>query len=220
LKRAWRVGFHGPLDTHGLRKTWKVDFHRTIHYISASMSEATRILDRAREGDIKAREELLALVYEELRQLAAHWMARERAGQTIQPTALVHEAWLRLVGSGDQVWQNRAHFFAAAAEAMKRILIDRARQKSALKRGANAEHIDLDHVNVAVEANEETLVRVNEALEKLVAQDPQAAELIKLRFFVGLSYEEASELLGISERSAKRCWAFARAWLYRELSRP
>ena len=184
------------------------------------MSEATRILDRAREGDIKAREELLALVYEELRQLAAHWMARERAGQTIQPTALVHEAWLRLVGSGDQVWQNRAHFFAAAAEAMKRILIDRARQKSALKRGANAEHIDLDHVNVAVEANEETLVRVNEALEKLVAQDPQAAELIKLRFFVGLSYEEASELLGISERSAKQCWAFARAWLYRELSRP
>ena len=170
------------------------------------------------QGDPKAADQLLPIVYEELRKLAAARMANEVQGHTLQPTALVHEAWLRLVQAGDQTWQNRGHFFAAAAEAMRRILIDLARRKHALKRGAGAERIDLDRVDIAVEADEETLLRVNDALEKLTAEDAQAAELVKLRFFVGLDYEEAAQTLGISERSAKQCWSFARAWLYHELS--
>src|SRR5262249_48134923 len=133
---------------------------------------------------------------------------------------LVHEAWLRLVREGERTWQNRAQFFAAAAEAMRRILIERARRKHALKRGAGAERIDLDRVDVALEADADTLIRVNEELEKLRVQDSQAAEVVKLRFFAGLDYVEAAKTLGISERSAKRCWTFARVWLYRELSRP
>jgi len=181
------------------------------------MSAATVLLDRATQGEAQAAQELLPLVYAELRKLAAARMAGELGTHTLQPTALVHEAWLRLVGSEQQAWKNRAHFFAAAAEAMRRILIDRARRKKALKRGARAAHIDLDRVDAAVEADEETLLQVNEALEKLAAQDPQSAELVKLRFFVGLDYSEAAEALGISQRTAKRCWTFARAWLYREL---
>ena len=163
---------------------------------------------------------LLPLVYEELRRLAAARMSQETGTQTLQATALVHEAWLRLVSEGDRTWQNRAQFFWAAAEAMRRILIDRARRKHALKRGGGAERIDLDRVDVALEADADTLIRVNEALEKLAVEDAQAAALVKLRFFIGLDYAEASQTLGISERSAKRCWSFARAWLYRELSRP
>jgi RNA polymerase sigma factor (TIGR02999 family) len=182
------------------------------------VSDVTRLLGAIDQGDPKAADQLLPLVYEELRKLAVARMANEVPGHTLQPTALVHEAWLRLVQAEDQTWQNRGHFFAAAAEAMRRILIDRARRKHALKRGGGAGRIDLDRVDVAVEADEETLLRVNEALEKLVAKDAQAAELVKLRFYVGLGYEEAAQTLGISERSAKRCWSFARAWLYRELS--
>src|SRR5438105_7344897 len=182
-----------------------------------AMSAVTVILDRATQGEAQAAQELLPLVYAELRKLAPARMADELGTQTLQPTALVHEAWLRLVGSEQQAWKNRAHFFAAAAEAMRRILIDRARRKQALKRGARAAHIDLDRVDAAVEADEETLLQVNEALEKLAAKDPQSAELVKLRFFVGLDYSEAAEALGISQRTAKRYWTFARAWLYREL---
>ena len=177
----------------------------------------TQILNTAGSGDPQAAEKLLPLVYEELRKLAAARMADERDTSTLQPTALVHEAWLRLVGSEQPAWTNRAHFFAAAAEAMRRILIDRARRKQALKRGARAERIDLDRVDVAIEADANSLLLINEALEKLATQDPQCAELVKLRFFVGLDYAEAAQALGISERSAKRCWTFARAWLYREL---
>lgn len=184
------------------------------------VSDVTSILDRARQGDAKAGEELLPLVYEELRKLAAARMANEAAGHTLQPTALVHEAWLRIVSEGDRTWQNRAQFFAAAAEAMRRILIDRARRKLALKRGAGAERIDLDQLDLALETAPDTLLRVNEALDKLATQDAQAAEVVKLRFFVGMDYTEAARTLGISERTAKRCWSFARAWLYRELSRP
>ena len=183
------------------------------------VKEAAHVLDEAQPGGPKAAKELLPLVYEELRKLAAARMAHEPGTQTLQATALVHEAWLRLVGEGDRTWQNRAQFFAAAAEAMRRILVDRARRKHALKRGAGAERIDLDRVDVATEADADTLIRVSEAVEKLTAQDPQAAQLVKLRFFVGLDYVEAAETLGISERSAKRCWSFARAWLFRELSR-
>ena len=178
----------------------------------------TRILDRVNQGDSQAADKLLPLVYAELRNLAASKMADERQTSTLQPTALVHEAWLRLGGSDQPPWQNCAHFFAAAAEAMRRILIDSARRKQALKRGARPEHIDLDRVDVAVEADEESLLAIDEALGKLAVQDPRSAELVKLRFFVGLSYKEAAKALSISERSAKRHWTFARAWLYRELS--
>jgi RNA polymerase sigma factor (TIGR02999 family) len=183
------------------------------------VSEVTQILESVHQGDSMAAEELLPLVYDELRKLAAARMAQESETSTLQPTALVHEAWLRLVGSEQKAWKNRGHFFAAAAEAMRRILIDNARRKQALKRGARTERLDLDRIDVAVEADEESLLLINEALEKLAVQDPQGAELVKLRFFIGLSYEEAAQVLGISERSAKRCWTFARAWLYRELSR-
>jgi RNA polymerase sigma factor (TIGR02999 family) len=182
------------------------------------LKNATQILSAAAQGDPRAAEELLPLVYDELRKLAAARMAAESEGHTLQPTALVHEAWLRLVGSEQQDWQNRAHFFAAAAEAMRRILIDNARRKLARKRGARAERIDLDRVDVAAETDAESLLVINEAIEKLAVQDPQSAELVKLRFFAGLNYEEAAKALGISERSAKRCWTFARAWLYRELA--
>jgi RNA polymerase sigma factor (TIGR02999 family) len=163
-------------------------------------------------------EDVLPLVYEELRKLAAARMANELGTQTLQPTALVHEAWLRLTRPGQPVWNNKAHFFAAAAEAMRRILIEHARRKHALKRGAGAQRIDLDKVDVAVNTDTESLLRMDEALQKLGLEDPQAGELVKLRFFVGMDYTEAAKVMGISTRTAKRCWSFARAWLYREMS--
>lgn len=164
-------------------------------------------------------EELLPLVYEELRRLAIARMANESGTQTLQPTALVHEAWLRLVGgNSNPQFANRAHFLAAAAEAMRRILIDRARRRLAQKRGGGRERVSLDEVEIAVDADDETLLLVNEALEKLGVEDARAAELAALRFFGGLTLEDAGQVLGISERTAKRCWAFARAWLYQELS--
>ena len=181
--------------------------------------QVTQILEAVGAGDPQAAEELLPLVYEELRKLAAARMANEWDTSTLQPTALVHEAWLRLIGSEQSNWKNRAHFFAAAAEAMRRILIEHARRKLSLKRGARAKRLDLDLVDVAIKADEESLLAMNEALEKLAIQDPQSAQLVKLRFFVGLNYDEAAQTLGISERSAKRCWTFARAWLYRALSK-
>jgi RNA polymerase sigma factor (TIGR02999 family) len=181
------------------------------------MSELTIILDRLGQGEPQAAGDLLPLVYEELRKLAAVRLAQEWETSTLQPTALVHEAWLRLTGGGPQVWRNRGHFFAAAAEAMRRILIDHARRKRALKRGATTERIDLERLDVAVQADEESLLLINDALEKLAEQDPQSAELVKLRFFIGMNYEEAARVLGISERTAKRSWTFARAWLFREL---
>jgi len=180
--------------------------------------DVTRILNAAEQGDPKAAEQLLPLVYEELRRLAAHRMANEAAGHTLQPTALVHEAWLRLVGGDEQKkFANRAHFFAAAAEAMRRILIDRARRKGSGKRGGNWERIDLDKVDVAVEADDDTLLLVNEALEKLAREDANAAEIAKLRFFGGLTLEEAAQVMGVTERTANRYWAFARVWLFQEM---
>jgi RNA polymerase sigma factor (TIGR02999 family) len=145
-------------------------------------------------------------------------MAQEKANHTLQPTALVHEAWLRLVG-GEQVskWNGHAHFFGAAAEAMRRILIERARQKATVKRGSGWERVDLEKVDIAADANNDTLLFVNEAIEKLHREDSNAAELVKLRFFGGLTLEESGKVLGFSERTAKRCWAFARAWLYAEM---
>ena len=168
----------------------------------------------------QAASQLLPLVYDELRKLAAVRMLNEPGTQTLQPTALVHEVWLRLGHAGASSWDSPAHFFGAAAEAMRRILIERARRKEALKRGARFERIDLERVDLAVEADEESLLRVSEALEKLSLVDRQAAKVIRLRFFIGLEYEKAAEILGISVRSAKRSWTFGRAWLYRELSGP
>jgi RNA polymerase sigma factor (TIGR02999 family) len=182
------------------------------------MSDVTQILDAVGRGDPQAAEQLLPLVYEELRKLAIARMANEAAGHTLQPTALVHEAWLRLAGSDAQVqFANRAHFFAAAAEAMRRILIERARRKAAEKRGGDWQRIDLDKVEIAAEADDDTLLLVNEALEKLAREDANAAEIAKLRFFGGLTLEEAGQVLGVTDRTAKRYWAYARAWLFDEI---
>ena len=184
------------------------------------MSDVTRVIEAIQRGDPKAAEELLPLVYEELRKLAAVRMTNEAAGQTLQPTALVHEAWLRLAGDGNQKWDSKGHFFAAAAEAMRRILIENARRKHALKRGVHLERVDLEDVEVAILTDGETLLLVNEALEKLEQEDPEAAQLVKLRFFAGMTNEEAGQALGVSARTAKRYWTFARAWLFRELRGP
>jgi len=181
------------------------------------MNELTHILTAIEQGNIKATEELLPVVYKELRRLAAHKMASEPAGHTLQPTALVHEAWLKLVDSPNQSWQNRAHFFGAAAEAMRRILIARARSKSRQRRGARAEHVDVDAMEIAGPAPDDQLIALNDALEQFAALEPQQAELVKLRYFVGLKIEEAAQVLGISEATAKRWWAYARAWLFHRI---
>lgn len=181
------------------------------------MSEVTQILDAINQGDPQAGEQLLPLVYEELRKLAAARMARENPGQTLQPTALVHEAWLRLSGDEGVQWENRQHFFGAAAEAMRRILVERARRKNRLRHGGGMRRVELADIDVADEENEEVILLVHEALERLAERDPQAAELIKLRFFAHVPNREASEILGFSERTAKRNWAYARAWLAREI---
>lgn len=162
----------------------------------------------------------MPLVYDELRKLAGQRMAQERPGQTLQATALVHEAWLRLVGDANPHFEGRKHFFACAAEAMRRILIERARQKRSLKRGAGAERINLDDIDVAVTADDDSLLAVDEALSKLSQEDPESAEFIKLRFFAGLTNQEAADALGIPERTARRHWSFARAWLYHEIRGP
>ena len=183
------------------------------------MSDITQMLGAIEQGDPKAAEELLSLVYEELRRLAAFKMANEAAGQTLQPTALVHEAWLRLVQSKDQTWKGREHFFAAAAEAMRRILIDKARSKNRQRHGQGLSRVNIDQIDVAVDSDDETLLRVDAALEKLAREDPVKAELLKLRFFVGLTIAEAGQAMGLSESTSKRYWAYSRAWLYNELKR-
>ncbi len=182
------------------------------------MSDLTDLLQTIPQRDPKAAAELLPLVYEELRRLAAHKMASEAPGQTLQPTALVHEAWLKIAGS-DQKWNHRGHFFAAAAEAMRRILIDRARKRMRERHGGQFERVNLDSVDLAASTDDETLLCLNEALEKLAVEAPDKAELIKLRYFAGLSIADAARSLGISDATAKRHWAYARAWLYCEMTR-
>jgi RNA polymerase sigma factor (TIGR02999 family) len=189
-------------------------------YNQGRVSDVTRLLEAAERGEAEAQEQLLKVIYSELHRMAEQKLARELPGQTLQPTALVHDAWLQLVGSdGKSGLTNRAHFFGAAAQAMRRILIDRARRKRAEKRGGSFERIDLDSVELAATANDITLLRIDEALEKLGLEDPPSAELVRLRFFVGMKIDEAAQVLGISERTAKRYWHFARAWLYDELRR-
>ena len=186
---------------------------------SDSQGDASRLLTAMQKGDPQAAEALLPLVYQELRRLAAHKMAQEAPGQTLQPTALVHEAWLRLAGQENQTYANRTHFFAVAAEAMRRILIDRARRRRAVRRGGQALRVDTDALDIAAPVPDDELLALDEALGRLAEREPPKAELVKLRYFVGLSLAEAAELLGLSEPTAKRHWAYARAWLFRELER-
>jgi RNA polymerase sigma factor (TIGR02999 family) len=189
------------------------------------MNEVTRVLSAIEEGDLHAAEQLLPLVYEELRRLAAAQLAQEKPGQTLQPTALVHEAYLRLIGSGDasappeQHWNSRGHFFAAAAESMRRILIDQARQKQSQRRGGGRKRRALDHVQIAAPLPSLDVLALNEALERFERVDPVKAELVKLRYFAGLSLPQVAEVLGISRTTADRYWSYARAWLHAELKK-
>jgi RNA polymerase sigma factor (TIGR02999 family) len=187
------------------------------------MNEVTRVLSAIESGDPHAADQLLPLVYEELRRLAAQKLAQEKPGQTLEATALVHEAYLRLVASGDasapreQNWETRGHFFAAAAEAMRRILIDRAREKRCEKRGGTRNRLDIDAIDVAIQATPDQLLAIDDALAKLTRADPAAARLVELRYFAGLTVEESGKALGISTATAYRHWNYARAWLHSEL---
>jgi RNA polymerase sigma factor (TIGR02999 family) len=183
------------------------------------MSDVTRILSAIEQGDAQAAEQLLPLVYDELRKLAAQRLAQEKPGQTLQATALVHEAYLRLVrGRPDEGWDSRGHFFAAAAEAMRRILVENARSKGRQKRGGALARVDLDKAELACPMPDEDLVALDEALARLAAEDPVKARLVELRFFAGLGLEEAAAALGVSAPTAKRYWRYARAWLHREVT--
>jgi RNA polymerase sigma factor (TIGR02999 family) len=182
------------------------------------MSEVTRILSAIEQGDPHASEQLLPLVYEELRSLAAQRLSQEKPGQTLQATALVHEAYLRLVDNQKPInWDSRGHFFVAAAEAMRRILINRARDKKRLKRGGDRRRINLEQLEIAMDGSDEDMIALDEALGILAAEDPGAAELVNLRFFGGLTLKDAAASLGLSLRTAERQWAYARAWLYARL---
>lgn len=178
------------------------------------MSEITLVLDAVSAGDTHAAEQLLPLVYDELRRLAAARMAQEAAGHTLQPTALVHEAWLRLVSGNNQPWQNRAHFFGAAAEAMRRILIERARRKSRLKRGSGRAVLDIADLDVAAAMPDDKILLVDEALEQFKIEDPEKARIVTLKFFAGLTNEQVAEVLNVNERTVRRQWDFAKAWLF------
>jgi len=186
---------------------------------AAGAGEITRLLEEMREGDSKAAEELLSHVYRELRILAACKMAHEAPGQTLQPTALVHEAWLRLGGGSGQRFPGRAYFFAAAGEAMRRILVENARRKKRLKHGGNLQRVNVENVDLVAPLPDDELLALDEALTRLAQSDPRAAELVKLLFFVRLTQEQAAKELGISVATVERTWAFARAWLYRDIQK-
>jgi RNA polymerase sigma factor (TIGR02999 family) len=211
-----------PYGSQGLRTVPRdmgegIPFDSTSVWVS-SMSEVTRVLSAIEEGDSHAADQLLPLVYDELRKLAAQKLAQEKPGQTLEATALVHEAYLRLVDvEKAQHWNSRAHFFTAAAEAMRRILIENARHKKRLKRGGNRERVDLDDAQVVSTAAPDELLLIDEAIAKLAAEDPQAAQLVRLRYFAGLSVEEAAAMSGLSRSSAYEHWSYARAWLRCEL---
>lgn len=177
------------------------------------MNDITQVLQSVALSDDRATEQLLTLVYDELRRIAAARMAQEQAGQTLQPTALVHEAWLRLVGDGDRTWQNRAHFFTAASEAMRRILIDNARRKASLKRGGGFSRLNIDDLELSAMAPDDKILVINDALEKLQAEDPEKARIVIMKYFGGLTNQEVADSLGVTERTVERRWAFAKAWL-------
>ena len=183
------------------------------------MSDITRVLQLVEQGDSRAMAELMPLVYEELRRLAAHKMFLERSNHTLQPTALVHEAWLRLNQSNRQSWRGREHFFSAAAEAMRRILVENARRKLRLRHGGQFERVDYEVINLPIAADDEKCLQVNEALERLAEVDPRKADVVKMRIFVGLEIQEIASALDASEKTVQRDWTFAKAWLSRELLR-
>jgi RNA polymerase sigma factor (TIGR02999 family) len=185
--------------------------------MAQASEQVTQILDAVGAGDAQAAEKLLPLVYEELRRLAAARMAKETPGQTLQPTALVHEAWLRLVQGREQRFENRGHFFAAAAEAMRRILIEAGRRKQSQQRGGHLQREELQETTLVLQRPADEILAVDEALTKLAGADPLAAELVKLRYFVGMSLPDAAQALGISARTADRVWAYARSRLHQEL---
>ena len=177
------------------------------------MSDVTQVLQAIRSGDGRASEELLPLVYAELRQLAMARMDQEAAGQTLQATALVHEAWLRMVGDGDRTWQNRAHFFGAAAEAMRRILVENARRKSRLKRGGGQIRLDIEDLDLVAATPDDKVLLMDDALEQLRVEDPEKARIVVMKFFGGLTNQEVAENLDVTERTVERQWAYAKAWL-------
>ena len=183
------------------------------------MSEVTQMLTAIERGETRAAEELLPLVYNELRRLAAQRLSQEKPGQTLQATALVHEAWLRLAGPGHagQRWEGRRHFFGAAAEAMRRILVENARRKARARHGSQAQRLDIDEFELACPLPDDELLALHEALDQLATLDPPAAELIKLRFFIGLTHAQAADLLSLSRSAADRTWLFARAWLFQQI---
>lgn len=183
------------------------------------MGEITQFIAKAHGGGGTPDEErLFTVVYEELRRIASAKMAREAEGHTLQPTALVHEAWLRLGGDSQPAWENRAHFFSAATEAMRRILIERTRRKGRLRRGGGNERVDLEEVTIATEDPDEVVLTVNEALERLELKDPEKARIVKMRYFLGMNHQEIADALGIAEPTVRRHWAYARSWLYAELA--
>jgi RNA polymerase sigma factor (TIGR02999 family) len=190
-----------------------------VVYGEESMSEITQILREISGGNQQGAEQLLSLVYTELKRIAAQKMAGEASGNTLQPTALVHEAWMRLVGDGDPTFENRAHFFAAAAEAMRRILVDSARRKRAIRRGAGAAREELEAGHLVQHVVPDELLAVDEALDLLAKEDPAAANLVKLRYFVGMTMGEAATTMGVPLRTAERSWTYARAWLRRQIER-
>jgi RNA polymerase sigma factor (TIGR02999 family) len=206
----------GPLGEAA--QVWVGD-HAGVAVEAMSMSDVTRILSAVEEGVAGSSEQLLPLVYDELRKQVAQRLAQEKPGQTLQATALVHEAYLRLVGgdAASSCWRNRGHFFGAAAEAMRRILVENARRKGAVKRAGERVRVDLEGLDLADEAPPEQILALDDALTRLAAEDPQKAELVKLRFFAGLSIEATAQALAISPATAKRWWTFARAWLLREI---
>lgn len=183
------------------------------------MSEVTLILQAIERGERHSSEELIPLVYNELRRLAAVRLAAEPAGQTLQPTALVHEAWVRLVGGQAQTWENRAHFFAAAAEAMRRIMIERARRKSRIKHGGGQERVDIEKMDVAGALQDEKILLVDEALEQLKKEDPETAQIVTLKFFGGLNNDEIAKITGKSDRTVRRQWDYAKVWLFKCMKR-
>jgi RNA polymerase sigma factor (TIGR02999 family) len=183
-----------------------------------TVSDVTRILEAIQRGQPQAAEELLPLVYDELRRIASYKMAQESPGHTLQPTALVNEAWLRMIGDGNEQFEGRAHFFAVAAEAMRRILVESARRKRSLKRGADAQREELNESHLVQTAPSDEMLAIDEALDLLAAEDRTSADLVKLRYFVGMTMEEAAVALGLSQRTAERLWTYSRAWLRRRIS--
>ena len=198
------------------RKMW-LNFFRTAGIVTPRVNDATKILAAVERGESQAADKLLQLVYNELRGLAAFKMAQEPPGQTLQPTALVHEAWLKLIGSGNPGFKNRAHFFSAAAQAMRHILIDRARRKQTRRHGGDFQRVVFDELDLAAPPPDEQLLALDEALEKFALKYPVQAEVVKLRYFAGMTNEQVSELLTISLSTVKNYWNFSRAWLFKEI---